>query len=95
MSRRNRRRPATGGPVGGAAPERVEEFQGEEYHVRAITGSTSTKDYRCPGCQQTIRPATPHVVAWPVEPGIFSREGLDDRRHWHTGCWSRRERIGR
>ena len=31
-----------------------------------ITGSSSTKPYRCPGCDQLIRPATPHVVAWPL-----------------------------
>jgi hypothetical protein len=95
MSRRNRRRSDGGKPAGGAAITRIEEFGGEEFHVRAITGSSSTKDYRCPGCQQLIRPATPHVVAWPVVPGVFSDDGLDERRHWHSACWSRREKIAR
>ena len=38
------------------------------------------------------RPATPHAVAWPVVPTSFARdaEGLDERRHWHNGCWSAR-----
>jgi hypothetical protein len=55
--------------------------------VREITGSSSTKVYRCPGCDQEIRPATPHVVAWPVDGGA-----LEDRRHWHRPCWNARTR---
>jgi len=35
-----------------------------------------------------IRPATPHVVAWP---DYGTAEGsLDERRHWHTNCWEKR-----
>jgi hypothetical protein len=64
------------------AGERVEDG----YVVRSVTGA-SGKAYRCPGCDQEIRPATPHVVTWP--------EGSpDDRRHWHTACWSARDRRG-
>ena len=76
--------------------QRVETFGGEEYVVRNVTGSRATRVYRCPGCQQTIPPATPHVVAWPVLPSTFARdaEGLDERRHWHTGCWRARDRRG-
>ena len=72
--------------------ERIEEHDGEEYVVRKVTGSASTKPYRCPGCHQVIRPATPHTVAWPVVPHSFSTTatGLDERRHWHNGCWSAR-----
>ena len=75
------------------SPERVERWHGEEYVVRPVTGSASTKPYRCPGCSQVIRPATPHVVAWPVLPSSFDRDatGLDERRHWHTGCWRARD----
>jgi hypothetical protein len=68
--------------------ERVEEWPDGDWMVRSITGSSSTKNYRCPGCDHEIRPATPHVVAWPVELGA----GLDDRRHWHTACWRARGR---
>lgn len=65
--------------------ETVESWPDGEWVVRRITGSASTKPYRCPGCDQEIRPATPHVVAWP--------EGqLDDRRHWHSACWRARDR---
>jgi hypothetical protein len=73
------------------SPDRVESYQGEEYVVRAVTGSAATKPYRCPGCHQVIRPATPHTVAWPVVGSLFSDSGLDERRHWHTACWRARD----
>jgi hypothetical protein len=71
---------------------RVEAYAGEDYVVRRVTGSAATKPYRCPGCDQPIRPATPHTVAWPVVPSMFVKDGLDERRHWHTSCWTARER---
>ncbi|GEM_PF-243957 len=67
-----------------ASSETIEEHPDGIFRVRRITGSTSTKAYRCPGCDQEIRPATPHVVAWPDD-------GLDHRRHWHTVCWEKRD----
>jgi hypothetical protein len=72
--------------------DRVETYGGEEYVVRQVTGSAATKPYRCPGCHQAIRPATPHTVAWPVIASMFSESGLDERRHWHTSCWKARAR---
>lgn len=66
--------------------ERLESWPDGDWTVRPVTGSAS-RPYRCPGCDQEIRPATPHLVAWP--------EGdLDDRRHWHTACWRARDRRG-
>lgn len=70
----------------------VERWRGEEYVVRRVTGSAATKPYRCPGCDQLIRPATPHTVAWPVEAPMFAESGLEVRRHWHTPCWKARDR---
>jgi hypothetical protein len=61
------------------------DAHGEEWVVRRLTGSSSTKNYRCPGCDHEIRPATPHIVAWP-------RDAIDQRRHWHTPCWQARAR---
>jgi hypothetical protein len=75
--------------------DRIERYGGEEYVVRPVTGSAATKPYRCPGCDQVIRPATPHVVAWPVVPSLLAGSagsGVDERRHWHTTCWRARER---
>lgn len=75
--------------------DRVELYGGEEYVVRAVTGSAATKPYRCPGCHQLIRPATPHTVAWPVVASLLAGpggSGLDERRHWHTPCWKARDR---
>ncbi|HMD11716.1 MAG TPA: hypothetical protein VKG90_05235 [Marmoricola sp.] len=73
----------------------------DEWVVRQVTGSASTRAYRCPGCDQEIQPATPHVVAWPAS---FREDGSDDgtqdeaelaqRRHWHTACWRARGRRG-
>jgi hypothetical protein len=71
---------------------RIEEYGGEEYEVRDVTGSAATKPYRCPGCDQLIRPATPHTVSWPVLGSMFSSSGLEERRHWHSPCWKARER---
>jgi hypothetical protein len=90
--RRARRKP---GPPPGERPstpsgshERVEEHPDGDWVVRSITGSSSTKNYRCPGCDQEIRPATPHVVAGPAD----GYGGVDERRHWHTACWRSRGR---
>ena len=80
--------------------ETVEQWRGEDYQVRRITGSTSTKPYRCPGCDQLIRPVTPHVVTWPAYPRDSdldpwdTESSADWRRHWHTACWRARDRRG-
>jgi hypothetical protein len=62
----------------------IEEHAEGDYYVRKITGSSSTKPYRCPGCDQLIPTATPHIVAWPVE-------DIELRRHWHTACWAKKD----
>lgn len=72
------------------APRRVETGpDGYEYEVRAIAAARATKVYRCPGCDHEIRPGTAHVVVWPAD-----RDGVDDRRHWHTPCWANRANRG-
>ena len=48
--------------------------------MRRVTGSASTKPYRCPGCHQVIRPATPHTVAWPVLAVVVLLDGHRSRR---------------
>jgi hypothetical protein len=74
-----RRGPLTGGN------ETVEEALDGDWVVRRLTGSATSKTYRCPGCDHEIRPAVPHVVAWRIG-------DEDDRRHWHTPCWDARDR---
>lgn len=50
------------------------------WQVRTVQAVNALKQYRCPGCNQEIRPHTTHIVAW--------RTGDDPhRRHWHTPCW--------
>jgi hypothetical protein len=67
-----------------ASHETIEEHSEGIYMVRRITGSSSTKPYRCPGCDQLIPMATPHTVAW-IE------HDVESRRHWHTPCWNKRD----
>jgi len=86
MGRRRLARPKSNGTPGPRLNETVEEHPDGDYVVRRLTGSSSTKPYRCPGCDHLIQPATPHVVTWPVD------RGADDRRHWHTVCWQARDR---
>ena len=71
---------------------KVEPWPDGEWVVRQVTGSAATKPYRCPGCNQLIPMATPHVVAWPADSGGALDAGLQDRRHWHSGCWRARDR---
>jgi hypothetical protein len=75
----------------------VEEAADGDWVVRRLTGAASGKTYRCPGCDQEIRPATPHLVTWPAYPRDSGDEALwdtessaDQRRHWHASCWQAR-----
>jgi hypothetical protein len=74
--------------------EGVQAWRDGEWTVRRIPGGAVTKAYRCPGCDQEIRPGVPHVVVWPADGGGdgAGSGGLDDRRHWHDGCWRARDR---
>lgn len=76
---------ASGGQVGGQVGDQMEEHDDGIFMVRKITGSSSTKSYRCPGCDQLIPTATPHIVAW-------HEHDVETRRHWHTPCWRARGR---
>ena len=64
-------------------PDRVEQHGGEDYVVRRVTGSATRRTYTCPACHQPIRPATPHVVAWPVLPTL--RDELHGDTGWTNG----------
>ena len=66
----------------------VQSHPDGDWHVHAISGAAATKAYRCPGCQQEIRPGTPHVVAWRAD----RADGGEWRRHWHNPCWRSRDR---
>ena len=87
MPRQNRRHEGASlrTPRGGG--ERREEFGGETYAVRTVTGSAAGKAYRCPGCDHEIAAGVAHVVVWPAD-----NLQAADRRHWHTPCWTARDR---
>jgi hypothetical protein len=53
--------------------------------LRRVQPYEAHKAYLCPGCNRDIPAGTGHVVAVP-------NEAADLRRHWHHGCWDRRDR---
>jgi hypothetical protein len=75
--------------------QRAESARDGDWIVRSVAGASTAKTYRCPGCDQEIRPGMPHLVAWPADSDQAAWHGgggLDDRRHWHTPCWNARLR---
>ena len=58
------RRPKTEERDPATSNQVIEEHNDGIYVVRQLTGSSSNKPYRCPGCDQMIPMATPHIVAW-------------------------------
>jgi hypothetical protein len=85
--RRANRRDDSPPPLRAGAIPTTESHPDGEWVVRPVSPSGAAKSYRCPGCDQEIRPSLAHIVAW--RPGA---EG--DRRHWHTPCWHARLRRG-
>jgi hypothetical protein len=85
--RRAQRRDDTPPPLRTGAIPVAESHPDGEWVVRPVTAASAGKSYRCPGCDQEIRPSLAHTVAW--RPGAE-----DDRRHWHTPCWNARLRRG-
>lgn len=72
---------------GASSTQSFEEDENGLWIIRKLTGSAANKPYRCPGCDQVIPMATPHIVAW--------RDGDEEgRRHWHNSCWSKRNNRG-
>ncbi|MDN5747410.1 MAG: hypothetical protein L0H64_02605 [Pseudonocardia sp.] len=75
-------------PLRSASFTRSEVAADGEWLVRSLSASGSGRSYRCPGCDQEIPAAVPHLVAWPAgEDG-----SVDERRHWHSPCWAARSR---
>ena len=84
--RRHQRRDAPP-PLATAGLGSVEDYDGVDYAVRPVSAARATKTYRCPGCDQEIPPAVPHVLVWPAD-----RDAEIHRRHWHRSCWEARHR---
>ena len=78
--RRVERYLATQSQASRVSADRVETAAARSTSSAGVTGSAATKPYRCPGCHQVIRPATPHTVAWPVLPSTFSLDRHRARR---------------
>ncbi|OSC30669.1 hypothetical protein B8W69_06425 [Mycobacterium vulneris] len=68
---------------------------GHEYEVRAVPAARAVKTYRCPGCDHEIRSGSAHLVVWPIDSTLAGGPGqIEDRRHWHTPCWTHRATRG-
>ncbi|WP_407686061.1 hypothetical protein [Mycobacterium sp. HUMS_1102779] len=92
MTRRRTPPRRYGPPPLSSVSRRVEAGpDGYDYEVHPVAAERAVKIYRCPGCDHEIRSGTAHVVVWLVE-GPDS--GIEDRRHWHTPCWSNRATRG-
>ncbi|HTX96661.1 MAG TPA: hypothetical protein VME67_18445 [Mycobacterium sp.] len=66
---------------------------GHEYEVCPVAAARAVKTYRCPGCDHEIRSGTAHLVVWPADSAL-GPSGVEDRRHWHTPCWTHRDTRG-
>jgi len=88
MPRRNRRAPEEFVPATAPRSAAPEWANVAGFEVREVTGD---KPYRCPGCDHEVKPRTAHVVVWPDGAGEYA---ADDRRHWHTACWTNRATRG-
>ena len=88
MPRRNRTKRDEPRQPGGSLSQRSESGPDGERNVRPISGTATTKTYRCPGCDHEIRPGTPHLVTWPAA----DYGSVEERRHWHRACWEARLR---
>ncbi|MHA7860675.1 hypothetical protein ACX1DX_04765 [Tessaracoccus sp. Y36] len=72
--------------LSGGSQRRVRKG-GVSYIVRDVPAHRAEKEYRCPGCRQTVASGTAHVVAWPENGAYGIDTGIEARRHWHTHCW--------
>ncbi|MEE9965518.1 MAG: hypothetical protein K4304_10570 [Propionicimonas sp.] len=77
-------------PLSVGAFARAETKRDGEWMVQAMSADAATKTYRCPGCNRVFGPGIAHVVVWPRVAPIGSSAAVDERRHWHSACWSRR-----
>jgi hypothetical protein len=77
-------------PLTTGAFARLERKEDGEWMVQSMPADSATKSYTCPGCNQTVGPGTPHLVTWPREASIGQVVAVDERRHWHSGCWNRK-----
>ncbi|HEX2052524.1 MAG TPA: ATP/GTP-binding protein [Actinomycetota bacterium] len=55
------------------------------YEVRRT--ANQPKRYRCPYCEGWVEEGSPHLVAFPSG-------RPEERRHYHTACWSRQANTG-
>ena len=78
-------------PLSSGAFARLEHKADGDWMVQTMPTDSATKPYLCPGCNTVVAVGMAHVVSWPREASIGSTSAVDERRHWHTSCWQRRQ----
>lgn len=66
---------------------RVEHRADGDWNVQPVSAERAVKEYLCPGCSQSIAPATAHLVTWRLDGILGDHSDLAARRHWHDYCW--------
>lgn len=66
---------------------RSEAKRDGQWNVQALSASSASKSYSCPGCGLEIAPGTAHTVAWRADGLMGEAQDLAARRHWHSHCW--------
>lgn len=69
---------------------RIEVKADGDWFVRPIPSGNALKPYVCPGCSNVINPGVAHLVVWRNDWLMGEAAALDNRRHWHEGCWRAR-----
>jgi hypothetical protein len=77
-------------PLSVGAYAHLEDKADGAWMVQPLSAQAATKTYLCPGCNRHFGPDVAHIVAWPHIASIGASAAVDERRHWHTACWSRK-----
>ncbi|MDO4898255.1 MAG: ATP/GTP-binding protein [Rothia sp. (in: high G+C Gram-positive bacteria)] len=68
----------------------VERTPGGDWMVQYIPAINALKTYKCPECERAIPPGTAHLVIWQQDHMFGKGRAIEERRHWHKGCWETR-----
>ncbi|MDO5750783.1 MAG: ATP/GTP-binding protein [Rothia sp. (in: high G+C Gram-positive bacteria)] len=71
---------------------RIESDRYGDWLVQYIPAVNAQKNYICPECGRTIPPGVAHLVVWQDNHMMGRERGIEERRHWHQGCWRTRRR---
>lgn len=68
----------------------IERAGDGDWFVQHIPAINAIKTYKCPECERSITPGTPHLVVWQQDHMFGKARAIEERRHWHKRCWETR-----